>query len=68
MDCFEIKNNSSLVRVFHAAPDGVWGYPTRATVEKGEKILELSAETIVNEFNKAFDYMEKKEKIGYSSF
>lgn len=21
MDCFEIKNNSSLVRVFHAAPD-----------------------------------------------
>ena len=23
MDCFEIKNNSSLVRVFHAAPD-VW--------------------------------------------
>ena len=20
MDCFEIKNNSSLVRVFHAAP------------------------------------------------
>ena len=54
--------------IFRATPDGVWGYPTRATAEKGEKILELSAETIVNEFNKAFDYMKKKKKIGYSEF
>ena len=54
--------------IFRASPSGVWGYPTKATAEKGEKILELSTETIVNELNKAFDYMEKKEKIGYSYF
>ncbi|MBE6643748.1 MAG: creatininase family protein [Ruminococcaceae bacterium] len=54
--------------IFRASPMGVWGYPTKATAEKGEKILELSAETVVNELNKAFDYMSKKEKIGYSDF
>ena len=54
--------------IFRAAPEGVWGYPTKATAEKGEKILEFSAEIIVNEFNRAFDYMEKKERIGYSDF
>lgn len=54
--------------IFRAAPDGVWGCPTKATAEKGERILDLSVETIVNELNKAFDYMSKKEKIGYSNF
>ncbi|MBR5818090.1 MAG: hypothetical protein IKY62_05540, partial [Clostridia bacterium] len=54
--------------IFRASPIGVWGYPTKATAEKGEKILELSAETVVRELNKAFDYMDKKEKIGYSYF
>ena len=54
--------------IFRASPSGVWGYPTKATVEKGEKILEFSVETIINEFNRAFDYIAKKEKIGYSYF
>lgn len=54
--------------IFRATPSGVWGYPTKATAEKGEKILEFSAETIVNELRCAFDYMGKKEKIGYSDF
>ena len=54
--------------IFRASPCGVWGYPTKATAEKGERILELATETVVDEFNKAFDYMEKKEKIGYSEF
>ena len=54
--------------IFRASPSGVWGYPTKATAEKGEKILEFSVETIINEFNRAFDYMSKKEKIGYSYF
>ena len=53
---------------FRATPDGVWGYPTKATAEKGEKILELATEVIIDDFNKAFDYMDKKEKIGYSYF
>ena len=54
--------------IFRATPSGVWGYPTKATAEKGEKILALSADTIVEEFNRAFDYMSKKEKFGYSDF
>jgi creatinine amidohydrolase len=54
--------------IFRASPSGVWGYPTKATAEKGEKILEFSVETIINEFNRAFDYIAKKEKIGYSYF
>jgi creatinine amidohydrolase len=54
--------------IFRASPSGVWGYPTKATAEKGEKILEFSVETIINEFNSAFDYIAKKEKIGYSYF
>lgn len=54
--------------IFRASPSGVWGYPTKATAEKGERLLELSAETVINELNRAFDYMSKKEKIGYSYF
>ena len=54
--------------IFRASPSGVWGYPTKATAEKGEKILDLSVETVINELNRAFDYIGKKEKIGYSNF
>lgn len=54
--------------IFRATPNGTWGYPTKGTAEKGEKILEWSAETIVKEFNRAFDFMSKKEKLGYSYF
>ena len=54
--------------IFRASPSGVWGYPTKATAEKGERILDLSVETVINELNRAFDYIGKKEKIGYSNF
>ena len=54
--------------VFRASPTGVWGYPTKATAEKGEKILERATENAVDELNRAFDFMSKKEKIGYSYF
>ena len=54
--------------IFRASPTGVWGCPTKATAEKGERLLELSAETVIKELNQAFDYMAKKEKIGYSYF
>jgi creatinine amidohydrolase/Fe(II)-dependent formamide hydrolase-like protein len=48
--------------------NGTWGYPTKATAEKGERILEHATETIVKEFNRAFGFMSKKEKLGYSYF
>ena len=54
--------------IFRASPSGVWGEATKATAEKGEKIFERSAEIAVEELNKAFAYMEKKEKFNYSYF
>ena len=54
--------------IFRACPNGVWGEPTKATAEKGERFLEEFAKLAVDEFNKAFDYMTNKEKFGYSNF
>lgn len=54
--------------IFRASPTGVWGEPTHATAEKGEKALERTAELMVEALNKAFEYMESKEKFGYSYF
>ncbi len=54
--------------IFRASPAGVWGEPTKATAEKGEKMLQRMAEMAVEELEKAFDYMGKKQKFGYSYF
>ena len=54
--------------IFRASPTGVWGVPTKATAEKGERYLEEYANLTVDEFNKAFNYMTNKEKFGYSNF
>ena len=54
--------------IFRASPSGVWGEPTKATAEKGEKLLDVYTENAVNELKKAFDYMSNKDKFGYSNF
>ena len=54
--------------IFRASSSGVWGEPSYATAEKGEKIFRRTAELMVEELNKAFAYMEAKEKFGYSDF
>ena len=54
--------------IFRATPTGVWGEPTKATAEKGEKMLARMAELFVEELDKAFAYMSQKEKFGYSYF
>ena len=54
--------------IFRASPSGVWGYPTKATAEKGERLIELAVQTVIEELNKTFDYIGKKEKFGYSDF
>jgi creatinine amidohydrolase len=54
--------------IFRATPCGVWGEPTRATKEKGEALLRRSVELAVEEMEKIFAYMEKKERFGYSYF
>jgi len=54
--------------IFRACPDGVWGEATKGTAEKGKKALDRMAELAVEEMNKAFAYMDKKEKFNYSWF
>lgn len=54
--------------IFRACPGGVWGEPTLATAEKGERIFERCAELAVEELERAFSYMDKKEKFNYSYF
>lgn len=54
--------------IFRASPSGVWGNPTKATAEKGEKLLERCAELAAEELKRAFAYMEAKEKFNYSDF
>ena len=54
--------------IFRASPAGVWGYPSYASAEKGERALERCAELAVETLKQAFAYMEKKEKFGYSNF
>lgn len=54
--------------IFRATPTGVWGEPTKATAEKGERMLERMSEMMVEELDKAFAYMSGKEKFNYSYF
>ncbi len=54
--------------IFRASPTGVWGEPTKATAEKGERFLEEFSNIAVEQFNAAFDYMTNKGKFGYSDF
>jgi len=54
--------------IFRASPTGVWGDATLATAEKGEKVFSLCTDIAIAELNKAFAYMEKKEKFNYSYF
>lgn len=54
--------------VFRASPTGVWGEPTRATAEKGARMLKRGVELAVEEMNNAFAYMQAKEKFGYAEF
>lgn len=54
--------------LFRASSSGVWGEPSKATAEKGEKMFSRCAELSVETLNKAFAYMEKKQKFNYSYF
>lgn len=54
--------------IFRASPSGVWGTPTKASAQKGEILLERSADIAVDELRKAFQYMASKEKINYCYF
>lgn len=54
--------------IYRASPTGVWGEPTKASAEKGEKLFAHAADFAVEELDRAFAYMEQKEKFNYSNF
>lgn len=54
--------------IFRCCPSGVWGAPTKGSAEKGERIFDRGSDIAIEEINKAFDYMSKKEKFNYSNF
>lgn len=54
--------------IFHYCPDGVWGEPTKATADKGKRILELMIEEGAKDLEKIFTMMANKEKTDYSWF
>lgn len=53
---------------FCTCPDGVWGYPSFATKEKGERLLEAGTDFMVKYANDVFSFMENKKPRGYSNF
>ncbi len=54
--------------IFRASPTGVWGEPSKATAEKGEKMFARCAQLAQEELERAFAYMGSKEKFNYSYF
>lgn len=54
--------------IFRACPDGVWGEPTKADAEKGEKIFAYCTDKAVEQLEAIFAYMEAKEPFNYSNF
>lgn len=54
--------------IFRYSPSGVWGEPTKASAEKGQKILESRAKLAAKEIEARIRDMEAKEKFGYSYF
>jgi len=49
-------------------PDGVWGKATLGTAEKGERMLERTAELAAEQMEKAFAFMADKKPLNYSNF
>ena len=54
--------------IFRASPTGVWGEPSKASAEKGERVFARSAELAVDALNDAFAYMSAKKPFNYSNF
>lgn len=54
--------------IFRACPDGVWGEPTKASAEKGERIFARCTELAIEALDAAFAYMQAKEPFNYSNF
>ena len=49
-------------------PDGVWGAPSKASAEKGRKLLETVIDESVKWMNSTFEMMQKKQPLNGSWF
>lgn len=54
--------------IFRFAPDGVWGEPSKATAEKGERLLDVLSGLSIQYIDEVFAFISGKEKFGYSHF
>jgi creatinine amidohydrolase len=54
--------------IFRLSPDGVWGEPSKATAEKGQKLLRTGCKMSVSYIKRAFAFMSDKGRYGYSDF
>ncbi len=54
--------------MFRYTPTGVWGEPTKATREKGEKMFLFSVEQTVEEMERIFEFMETKQPLNGCDF
>ena len=62
------RNYLNYGSMFHATPSGVWGEPSYGSSEKGDAIFNHCTQQAVQQIEKIFAYMEKKEKFNYSYF
>ena len=62
------RNYLNYGSMFRATPSGVWGEASYASSEKGEVIFDHCTQQAVQQIEKIFAYMEKKEKFNYSYF
>ena len=62
------RNYLNYGSIFRLSPDGVWGNPSAASQEQGERILSRTASLYADALSDAFVFMEKKEPFGYSHF
>jgi creatinine amidohydrolase len=49
-------------------PDGVWGCATKATAEKGKKMMERALDLSIKYMNDIFEMMQKKQPLNGSWF
>ena len=54
--------------ILRYCPQGVWGDATKATAEKGKKMLEVAVDSMVKEMNSVFEMMSKKQPLNGSWF
>nr|MDD6335829.1 creatininase family protein [bacterium] len=62
------RDGLNYASIWHYSPMGVWGQPSFATAEKGEKLFNLICDLSADYARRTFQAMDNKRPIGYSDF